>query len=453
MLPAATMPPHAPEPTAPRAALHSMGCRLNHAETAVLQTSLEQAGYRIVSWGEPAELLVINSCTVTGASDAKGRQVLRAMRRRFPGAKLALLGCYAQVDGAALAAEGLADLVIGNGGKMQLVEHLARLDTAREPLYVNTPISRAPFALETFAAPGAATRAHLKVQDGCDFMCSFCIIPVARGRARPRRLENLLAEARALAGAGVRELVLTGVNIGTWALEGLGLPQMVDALACIDGVERIRISSIEPTTVDEALLSRMADPGHALVPFLHLPLQSGSPAVLAAMRRRHGAADYRAFAERALAQVPGLCLGTDVMVGFPGEGDEEFADTVALLAALPFAYLHVFPYSRRNGTRALRLPEHVAPAVSRRRAATLRALSESKRLAFQRRHLGRSLPVLFEGGGAPGEAAGYTENYIRVRVTHPRPATLRNRILPVRLIEAGAGGVAGELAAEPLARS
>ena len=435
-----------PHRAAPRAALHSMGCRLNHAETAMLQTSLEQAGYRIVPWGQPAELLVLNSCTVTGASDAKGRQALRAMRRRFPDAKLALLGCYAQVDGAALAAEGLADIVIGNGRKLQLVEHLAQHDAASGPLHVDASIPRTPFTLETFAAPGATTRAHLKVQDGCDFMCGFCIIPVARGRARPRQLDNLLAEARALAAAGVQELVLTGVNIGTWALDGMGLPRMVDALAELDGVARIRISSIEPTTVDEALLARMAEPGHPLVPFLHLPLQSGSEAVLAAMGRRHGAADYRAFAERALAQVPGLCLGTDVMVGFPGEGDEEFAATHDLLAALPVAYCHVFPYSRRDGTRALRLPGHVAPTVSHRRAATLRALSDAKRLAFQRRYLGRTLSVLFERGGSAGEAAGYTENYIRVRVAYDRPAALRNRILPVRLIEAGTSGVAGELA-------
>lgn len=442
------------------AALHSMGCRLNHGETAVLRASLEQAGYRIVPWGEQADLLVLNSCTVTSQADAKGRQSLRAMRRRFPHATLALVGCYAQIDGAALAREGLADIVIGNARKLELVSLLEAwqgpatskppglatgIQPDRQALLVRDPMPRQPFRQELFAAPHASTRAHLKVQDGCDFMCSFCIIPVARGRARPREMDNLLAEARHLAQAGVKELVLTGVNLGTYGHRNRGLTVVVDALAQIEGVARIRISSIEPTTVDEALIERMADRAHPLAPFLHLPLQSASPPVLSAMGRRYGPSAYRDFAERALAAVPGLCLGTDVMVGFPGERDGDFQATVDFLDSMAFTYCHVFPYSERGGTRAMRLPDPVAPAIRRQRAAKVRDMSDRMRRRFHERFIGDTLPVLFEASSVEGEASGYTENYMRVRVAHAQPHTLRNRIQNVRLLEAGASAISGEL--------
>lgn len=422
-----------------------MGCRLNHAETAMLHSSLERAGYEIVPWGCEAELMVLNSCTVTRHSEAKGRQALRSMRRRFPGARLAVVGCYAQTGSAALAEAGLADVIVGNGRKLQLAEILDEewLDDA--PLVDLTPLSRAPFALDVFAAPEVHTRGNLKVQDGCDFMCSFCIIPVARGRARPRILHNLLAEAEHLAAAGVRELVLTGVNLGTYLHEGTTLAGVVDALDRVPGLDRIRISSIEPTTVAPELLERMADPAHHLVPFLHLPLQSGSARVLHLMRRRYAPQQFRRFAERALAQVPDLCLGTDVMVGFPGEDESAFEETRSLLTALPFAYCHVFPFSQRPGTRAARLPESVSTSVRDARAALLRGLSDRLRRKYHERFRGSTRQVLFESGGPAGMARGLTDNYIRVEVPAPRPQALRNRLLPVRLDEAGTRAMAGTL--------
>ncbi|MBI4083999.1 MAG: MiaB/RimO family radical SAM methylthiotransferase [Candidatus Lambdaproteobacteria bacterium] len=443
-----------------------MGCRLNHAETAVLQRSLEAAGYRIVPWGEEAELCVLNSCTVTGQAEAKARQALGSIRRRQPAARLAVVGCYAQTGAARLAELGLADLIVGNGAKLRLVEHLGRLEPGAAPQadrvlpqavrpppqVVRPPIPRMPFAQEVYPTLATATRAPLKIQDGCDFMCSFCIIPVSRGRSRPRTLANLLAEARHQAAAGARELVLTGVNLGTYCEGAAGLLDVVDALDAIPGIARVRLSSIEPTTVAEGLLERMADPAHALAPFLHLPLQSGSARVLAAMRRRYDPAAYRRFAEQALERVADLCLGTDVMVGFPGEDDDAFAETHDLLAALPCAYFHVFPYSERPGTAAVRMVESGAAAsvpspIRQRRAALLRRLGEEKRLAFHRRQLGRTLDVLFERSDRPGVCQGYTANYIRVEVPAPEPLALHNRLLPVRLIEAGAEAVAGELIA------
>jgi threonylcarbamoyladenosine tRNA methylthiotransferase MtaB len=426
---------------APRAALHSLGCRLNHAETALLHRRLEEAGYRIVPWGEEAELCVLNSCTVTMQSGAKSRQALGAIRRRFPGARLAIVGCYAQMDAELLAARGLADLIIGNAEKLRLVAYLPALEGREAPLVVRPPIPRASFRLEADGATGASTRAHLKVQDGCDFMCSFCIIPFARGRARPRAWDDLLREAEGLAAAGAKELVLTGVNLGTYlnTYQGRGrtLVDVTDALSGLPGIARVRVSSIEPTTVEEGLLERMADPAHRLAPFLHLPLQSGSARVLAAMRRRYDPAMYRVFAEHALDRVPDLCLGTDVMAGFPGEDAAAFAETVALLEALPCAYFHVFPYSPRQGTPATRMPAPVPAAEKQRRVSALRWLSDRKRLEFQRRFVGRTLDVLFERPKSAVLAQGYTANYLRVEVPTADPAAWRNRIAPVRLMAAG----------------
>ncbi len=459
-----------------RAALQSLGCRLNHAETELIRSQLERAGYEIVEWGQPAELVLVNSCTVTAQADASSRQALRQARRHSPGAAVAVVGCYAQAAAPLLAREGLADLIVGNAEKLAVVQHLTRLESGAAPVVVRPPISRAPLAWEPLPAeaPGHApagsvaplTRAHLKIQDGCNFVCSFCIIPRVRGPARPRALENLLAEARLILAGGGKEIVLTGVNLGTYGEDaepegaggrepGAGLLRVVDRLDALPGLERIRISSIEPSTVHPGLLERMADPAHRLVPFLHLPLQSGSETVLRAMRRRHSARDYRVFAEQALRRVPHLCLGTDVMTGFPGESDADFEATLHLLRDLPAAYCHVFPYSERPGTAAPRLAASVPLAVRGRRAAALRALSGELRLAFHRRHVGATLPVLFErptsGDTAQGYTAqgytaqGYTANYIRVRVPHPAPGALRNQILPVHLLEAGSAVMAGEL--------
>jgi threonylcarbamoyladenosine tRNA methylthiotransferase MtaB len=462
---AAPLPPPGPRP---RAALESLGCRLNHAETELIRQGLERAGYEIVPWGGPADVLVLNSCTVTAEADATSRQALRRARRVNPAARLAIVGCHAELHAEALAAEGLADVIVGNGDKLAVVKQLGVEQLAERlaghilghtasgaegipiaPRIVRAPMTRAAFTLDFDPAArmsvDGGTRAHLKIQDGCDFMCSFCIIPKARGRARPRALDNLLAEAEALVARGVQEIVLTGVNLGTFEADGIGLTEVVDRLGALPGLARVRIGSIEPTTVDAGLLERMADPGHALAPFLHLPLQSGADAVLKAMRRRYTAAQYAAFAERALAAVPDLCLGADVMAGFPGEDDAAFAATFWLIERLPFAYLHVFGFSPRPGTPAARMPAAVPASVRDRRVAALRALSDAKRLAFHRRFLGRRVAVLFEKPRREGVAEGYTEHYVRVSAPAPDAAALRNRILPVRLIEAGAHAVAGEI--------
>jgi threonylcarbamoyladenosine tRNA methylthiotransferase MtaB len=299
-------------------------------------------------------------------------------------------------------------------------------------LILRERINREDFSLTYAGDIPFDKRANLKVQDGCDFMCSFCIIPFARGQARSRDWDNTLGEARAAARRGIKELVLTGVNIGTYNNSGCGIVDLVDALDAIPGLLRVRISSIEPTTVPPALFDRMADPGHSLLPYLHLPLQSGSDAVLDLMRRKYSVADYRSFVREAVDRVPGLCLGTDIMVGFTGETEKDFEDTCRFFLEQPFAYTHVFPFSEREGTLVMQRQDGWVPAEERNRRCThLRRLSDKKRHDFMERHAGCEADVLLEDprdGGFPG----YTGNYIRVRVEHPG-RDIRNRLVRVRL--------------------
>ena len=419
-----------------RASLHTLGCRLNQAESKMLTDRLEAAGFSIVPFGAPAELGIIHTCTVTREADAKCRKAIRQFTRANPAAFTAVIGCYAQMGTAAIAEIPGVDLIIGNQEKLNVLDHVGWGKNER-PVILRDRIDRSDFSLQTFGDLPFPYRAHLKVQDGCDFVCSFCIIPFARGRARARDWENTLAEAHALAGRGVRELVLTGVNIGTYESGGREIVALVDALDAVPGISRVRISSIEPTTVPLALFDRMADPAHALLPFLHLPLQAGTDRVLQAMRRKYTLGDYAAFLGEAVARVPDLCVGTDIMVGFPGETEAEFAGTCAFFQEQPFHYAHVFPYSERDGTLAVRKLESgewpVVPVEERhRRCAQLRRLSAMKRHAQMAQALGSVREVIFEDP-RDGRSPGYTDNYIRVLADSPDGTPLRNRRARVRL--------------------
>lgn len=416
-----------------RAAIHTVGCRLNHTESHLLQDRLRQDGYRIVDFSAPADLGIINTCTVTRAADAKCRQAIRGFIRRNPAAFTAVIGCYAQTAAAAIAAIPGVDLIAGNQDKLEVAGY-ARLGKNPRPLILRDRIVRTDFSIAFVGDQPYDKRANLKVQDGCDFLCSFCVIPFARGRARARDWANTLAEARAAAARGIRELVLTGVNIGTYASAGRNLTDLVDALAAIPGLLRLRISSIEPTTVDPALLDRMADPGHILQPHLHLPLQSGSDRVLAAMRRRYSLAEYTDCVRAAADRVPDLCIGTDLLAGFPGESDADFAATCACLADLPFAYAHVFPYSERPGTLTAQRPaDDVPPGQRASRCRQLRSISARQQHAFMAARLGREVAVLLEDPDREGLFPGYTPDYVRVRVAAPAGADLRNQLVRVRL--------------------
>lgn len=407
----------------PRASLHTVGCRLNQAETALLRARLQEGGYDVVEFGKPTDLLVLNTCSVTENAEKDCRYLIRRTLRHSPQAFVAVTGCYAQTGAESLGRLPGIDLIVGGQHKMSLPDLLpASLRKRPSPRLLHTKtIDREDFVHEGVAAY-RSVRANLKIQDGCNFMCSFCIIPFARGRERSRRLDDILREAEGLAAKGHRELVLTGVNIGRYDHAGHTILDVIQRLEAIPGIARIRISSIEPTTIPEALVEYMVT-SPKLCRYLHVPLQSGDDDTLRAMHRRYRVREYRDFIGMALRRVPDLGLGTDLMVGFPGEDERRFANTVALASDLPFSYFHVFSYSPRPGTAALRLHDPVPARVVAARSRRLAELSRAKRLAFNQRHMGSTLPVLFEETSPDGLEVGLTGNYVRVGVRSPEPLT------------------------------
>lgn len=435
----------------PRALLHTIGCRLNQAETALLGDQLRSRGYDLVEFGRPADLVVLNTCSVTDNAEADCRSLIRKIRRASPDAFVAVTGCYAQTGADVLQQMEGIDLIVGTQYKMDLPRYLTSLERRAAPAVLHTrTVSRDDFTIEGIGEYDG-TRANLKVQDGCNFMCSFCIIPFSRGHERSRRPDDLLREAEGLVARGHRELVVTGVNVGRYHCEGRSLDDVIGMLEDIPGLDRIRISSIEPTTISDPLLERMAGPSK-LCRYLHVPLQSGDDGILDAMNRRYAAQEYAVFIEKAVRTVPDLGLGTDLMVGFPGETDAAFANTRALAADLPFSYFHVFSYSARPGTAAVKLPDAVPVRTVKARSEELCALSRAKRLSFYHRHVGRTVSVLFETRNQSGLFTGLTDNYIRVGV--PAESDLSNQLRPVRLTGAmdglALGSAAERLSIEPI---
>ena len=403
----------------PRASLLTIGCRLNQAETALLTARLKQDGYDVVEYGQATDLLVLNTCSVTENAEKDCRYIVRRTLRHSPHAFVAVTGCYAQTGAEALRKTPGIDLIVGGQYKLSLPDFLPNRSALKKhpsPQVLHTrTISRDDFVL-----PGVAdyqsTRANLKVQDGCDFMCSFCLIPFARGRERSRTTDDILREAEALGARGHRELVLTGVNLGRYNHGGRTLLDLIQRLETIPTIDRIRISSIEPTTIPDGLLEHMAG-SRKLCRFLHIPLQSGDDRVLRMMNRRYTVNEYVSFIEKAVACIPDLGLGTDLMVGFPGEGEREFANTLSAASNLPLAYFHVFSYSERPGTAAVRMSDRVPRSRIHARSRTLSELSRTKRLAFYQAHIGRTVRVLFEERSEGGPYTGLTGNYIRTAVT------------------------------------
>ena len=395
-----------------RASLHTLGCRLNQSETNIVREKLEARGYEIVPFGAPAELGIINTCTVTNEADAKSRKAIRSFIRRNPEAYVAVIGCYSQMGYQALSEIEGVDLIVGNQEKLNVLDFV-EAGKNEQPLVVRDTILRDDFTIETVGSSPVTQRANLKIQDGCDFMCSFCVIPFARGRARSRDLDNLMEEARGLVARGAKELVLTGVNIGTYNWRGHTILDVLDRLNPIEGLDRIRISSIEPTTIPREIFHMMNDPDHALTPYLHIPLQSGSNRILDLMRRKYTREDFLDFVETAAREVQDICIGTDIMVGFPAERQEDFEQTCDLFERGPTAYAHVFKYSARDGTAAARHGEKVGDEEKSRRSARIRRLSATNLTRFHERFRGRSMPVLFEQR-QDGWWSGYTGNYIRV---------------------------------------
>jgi threonylcarbamoyladenosine tRNA methylthiotransferase MtaB len=426
-----------------RASFHTLGCRLNQAETATISATFVARGYTIVDSGAETDVHVINTCAVTEGAEAKCRQAVRAALRRSPHAYVVVTGCYAQTGVEALQRIDGLDLIVGTETKMRLAELIDVPHKLGQPRVVHSKkISRDNFTIDVIGDYSHQTRANLKIQDGCNFACAFCIIPFTRGGARSRKLHDIVREAHGLVERGHREIVLTGVNIGTYTSDGYGLLHVVRALKDVAGLQRLRISSIEPTTIPDALLDCMAT-SSILCPYLHVPVQSGDDHVLERMKRHYTRAEFVAFVERAVQRVPDICLGTDVMVGFPGEDEPSFTNTRTLLADLPLAYFHVFSYSERPHTYAQRYTGQVPPAVVQERSQVLRHLSMRKKTAFYRRYIGHKVRVLFERREDSGLYTGFSDSYIKVGVR--TTDEIANQLLQVRLLDVVDGVAVGVL--------
>ncbi len=428
-----------------RASLHTLGCRLNQAETAVLESRLRRDGYHVVEFGEPTDLLVVNTCSVTEDAERTCRYVIRRTLRHSPEAFVAVTGCYAQTGVQELRTIPGIDLIVGNQFKRDLpsflpAPHALKKQPQADVLHTKT-IDREDFTLPEYGQPDS-TRALLKIQDGCNVMCSFCLIPFARGHERSRLVDDVIQEATVLAAGGYREVVLTGVNIGQYRQGGADLVRLIEQLETIQGLERIRMSSIEPTTITDALLNLMAS-SSKLCPYLHVPLQSGDDGILGAMNRPYHVPQFTRLIERAVLLIPRLGLGTDLMVGFPGESEEAFMNTLRVANTLPFSYFHVFTYSPRPGTAAAKLPQRIPPAVARERAKRMADLSRLKRLAFAERHIGSTVPVLFESGETDGLRLGTTPHFLKVAV--PSGVDLTNQLKRVLVTGASDRWAVGQL--------
>jgi threonylcarbamoyladenosine tRNA methylthiotransferase MtaB len=431
-------------------AFATLGCKLNQYDTAELQALLEGRGFRAVPFEEPAQLYVINTCTVTARADQSDRQAIRRAVARNPDAVVVVTGCYAQTNPEAVAAIPGVDVVLGTGDRYALPELLDRLRKRARPLVrVGDVFARREtpaIALRTFV-PGY-TRAFVKVQDGCQHRCSFCIVPFARGDSRSQPPGLVVEQVEALVAAGYAEIVLTGVDLGHYGWDQAPrttLAALIRRLLEVRGLGRLRLSSVLPAYFTPELIETIAGEPR-VCRHLHVPLQSGSERVLRAMRRPYSVRLYRALVERLAAALPDLGLGTDLIAGFPGETAEEFAETETLVEALPFTYLHVFSYSDRRGTEAARRPvPRVPPAEIRRRTARLRGLGAAKRLAFGRAQVGRELEVLVLEHRDRGALVGLTDNYLEVAFEGPE--ALLRRVTRVRVTGVEGARLRGEVLA------
>ena len=439
----------APAETGPtgirRVSFHTLGCKLNRSETDALAAQFAARGYQIVPFRQPADLAVINTCTVTGEADAKSRQAIRQAADRSRATRVAAIGCYTQMHPEEAAGLEGIDLLLGTRNKFELIDLLPELESrpVEGPLVRITPTGEDRVFDE---APSISatdrTRAALKVQDGCDYGCSYCIIPAARGTSRSRPLADCLSEARELVQRGYHELVITGVNLGAWTAGGLVFDDLLEAVSDVPGLRRIRISSIEPNLITGRTLQLIADREN-ICHHLHLPLQHASDRILGAMRRRYSFADYRRKVDRAVELLPDVAIGADVMVGFPGEKEQDFDILARALADLPNAYYHIFRYSERAGTLATALAGSVDPRVRRERAQVLREIALQKQQAFARRFVRQTRTVHFESRTNEGQWSGLTDNYLRVLVSSTDDIAAQLR--PVTLLRESGGSLYGTL--------
>lgn len=403
-----------------KVAFYTLGCKLNFSETDTIKRSFEAENFESVSFDEFADIYVVNTCSVTENADKKFKNYVKKAQKQNPEAFVAAVGCYAQLKPEELASVDGVDLVLGTKEKFQLTSYLNDLTKNEFGQVHACEIEESDFYVGSYAI-GGRTRAFLKVQDGCDYKCTYCTIPLARGISRSDTLERVLENAAEISSKGIKEIVLTGVNIGDYGKGEFGNKKhehtffdLVQALDCVDGISRLRISSIEPNLLKNEVIDFVSQ-SRAFVPHFHIPLQSGSDELLKLMKRRYLTDLYTERVQQIKKVMPDACIGVDVIVGFPGETDEHFLETYRYLSELGVSYLHVFTYSERENTLANEMPGVVPKEVRAKRSKMLRGLSAKLRHAFYESQLGTSRKVLFEGENKKGYIHGFTENYVKVK--------------------------------------
>ena len=398
-----------------KAAFHTLGCKLNFSETSTIGKMLAERGVARAVGDERPDLIVVNTCSVTEMADKKGRQLLRRLAREWPGATIVATGCYAQLKPTEVAAIEGVDMVLGSNEKLLITQFLDRWLAERQQIVEVTPFTEIR-EFRPSCERGDRTRYFLKVQDGCDYFCTYCTIPYARGRSRSGKIADIVAIAEEAAAEGAKEIVITGVNIGDFGRDtGEKLLDLLKALEGAEGVERYRISSIEPNLLTEEIIRWIAGESHKFMPHFHIPLQSGSDAVLRLMNRRYDTELFASRIEMIRRLIPDAFIGVDVIAGARGETQEEWEHSYEFIRSLPVTRLHVFPYSERPGTKALSIGYNVDPHERHLRAAKLAALSDEKHAAFINSHIGEEASVLWEHPAhQDAPMHGFTENYIRI---------------------------------------
>ncbi|WP_405414228.1 tRNA (N(6)-L-threonylcarbamoyladenosine(37)-C(2))-methylthiotransferase MtaB [Maribacter sp. Asnod1-A12] len=427
-----------------KVAFYTLGCKLNFSETSTIARSFADEGFDRVDFSEEADMYVINTCSVTDNADKKFKTIVKKAQKINPDAFVAAVGCYAQLKPEELADVDGVDLVLGATEKFKITDYINDLTKNDHGKVHSCEIADADFYVGSYAI-GDRTRAFLKVQDGCDYKCTYCTIPLARGISRSDTLENVLKNAADISEQGIKEIVLTGVNIGDYGKGEFGnkkhehtFLELVEALDDVDGIHRLRISSIEPNLLKNETIEFVSQ-SKAFVPHFHIPLQSGSDDLLKLMKRRYMTNLYKERVEKIREVMPNCCIGVDVIVGFPGETEEHFLETYHFLNDLDISYLHVFTYSERDNTPAATMDGVVPNKVRSKRSKMLRGLSVKKRRAFYESQLGNELTVLFEGENKEGYIHGFTENYVKVK--SPWNPELVNTLHEVKLTEIDADGL------------
>ncbi|OHX65332.1 tRNA (N(6)-L-threonylcarbamoyladenosine(37)-C(2))-methylthiotransferase MtaB [Flammeovirga pacifica] len=418
-----------------KVAFYTLGCKLNFSETSTIGRQFEEKGYKKVEFADTPDIYIINTCSVTDNADKKCQKIVREAKKISPNSYVAIIGCYAQLKPKEISELEGVDAVLGAAEKFRLLDLLDGFVKTEEPQVLAKEIKETKEFVSGYSM-NDRTRTFLKVQDGCNYKCSFCTIPLARGKSRSASIDDIIKNAKEIAASDVKEVVLTGVNIGDFGIiDGKRQERLIDLLKELDkveGIERYRISSIEPNLLDEEII-QFCTQSDKFVPHFHIPLQSGSDKMLELMRRRYRTDLYQSRITEIRSQMPDACIGVDVIIGFPGETEEDFLDTYNFLNELDVAYLHVFTYSERPNTDAVHMDGVVPKAERAKRSKMLRILSDKKKRAFYETQLGTTRTVLFEHDIEEGKMFGFTENYVRVEAKYD-PA-LVNELKTIELVQ------------------